>query len=177
MSLEMLEQAVEESARTERTVVGLPTRLSDAGPRWELLRRMQGLILNQGEASLLLGMEIQDATSARLALRRMHAEGVAWAAITLGAGGVVAGEAGRDVVHCLAAELPIASTLGAGDAFAAGLLAGLSARYGLEQAVGVGLKMARRVLEVVEAVRAEPCRELLSRPWHNQPGKERTRTW
>lgn len=163
MNPEVLTGAVEHAHALGFVTVAMPTRIREAGLPLELLRRFQGLVANGMEASLILGADIQEAGAAAAGVQRLLDEGLTWAIITLGARGVVAGIQGQEVRFYPAPETSVVSTLGAGDALAAGFVGAMWMHGEFARAVSAGLEMARRTLEVGEAVRRGPCEEVLGR--------------
>jgi len=112
--------AVTEAAEATRGTFVLNAAPASELPR-ELLRRIDVLVVNEGEAAALSGVEVL--------LERVGA-----VVVTLGAAGaLVADEHGRREVAGVRAD--VVDTTGAGDTFTGYLAAGLAAGVGLDDAV------------------------------------------
>ncbi|WP_395853569.1 PfkB family carbohydrate kinase [Cystobacter fuscus] len=166
---ELMARVVEHAREVGLFTVAMPTRIREAGLPMALLRGFRGVVANGLEVSAILGMDIQDAASAAAGVRRLLDEGLTWAIVTLGARGVVAGHQGQEPRFYPALKASVASTLGAGDAFASGFMGGLSLHGEFSRAVEAGLEMARRTVEVEEAVRRGPCEEVLMGNGREEP--------
>ena len=113
------------------------------------LRGLQCLILNQSE--LLAAAPAQDNDAALLDL---HARGVRQILVTSGPDGVICSEPGRAPQHLLPPPVTqITDVTGAGDAFAAGVCAGLlHPPTDLMQAARLGLRLAALTLQTEATV-------------------------
>jgi len=140
--------------RSGDTAWALPTRLDvETGAR-EMLSQFDAVVLNEREAATLLSRDLPDMSAVLAAARDLLAARTSLVAITLGADGVVV------KTPCFTGHLParavsVTSTLGAGDAFAAGLCATLARRGTLEAAARHGLELASRVVASPYSVPAE----------------------
>jgi len=99
------------------------------------LRGLHALLLNEGELAQTPG------------LADLHARGVARIAVTLGERGVLLSEAGQALQQLPAATIAVAEVTGAGDAFAAGVCAGLWQDEDWPAACWRGLNLASTVLQ------------------------------
>ena len=113
------------------------------------LRGLQCLILNQSELRAAAPAQNTDA-----ALLGLHARGVRQILVTSGPDGVICSELGRAPQHLLPpAVAQIADVTGAGDAFAAGVCAGLlHPPPDLMQAARLGLQLAALTLQTEATV-------------------------
>ena len=103
----------------------------------ELLRRTSVLIANRREVCQMAGMEARDLADVETAARQLLARGVGAVAATLGAKGALAVDAsGARLV--LGFPVKAIDTVGAGDAFSAGLSVALANGEPLDVAVRVG---------------------------------------
>lgn len=109
---------------------------------------------NETEASLLTGMEVTDAASAKEACKWFCDHGVGTAIVTLGEqGSVVMGDGVAE--HTPATKVEAADTTGAGDVYSGALMAALARRMSLGEAVefashAAALSVTR--MGVVEAI-------------------------
>jgi ribokinase len=100
----------------------------------DLLRLVDYLTPNEGEAAALAGMIADGPDSAAEAARRLCARGVKQVIVTMGAEGALACD-GTQALHFPAFPVTVVDTTGAGDAFNGGLATGLAAGGSLEQAI------------------------------------------
>jgi pseudouridine kinase len=113
------------------------------------LRGLQCLILNRGELQALLPEARDDAE----AFAALHGRGVRQIVLTQGAAGVICSEAGEAVRHLPAAAVEVVDVTGAGDAFAAGICAGLcQSPHDLDAACRIGLRLAALTLQTTDTV-------------------------
>lgn len=115
------------------------------------LRGLQCLILNQGELQAL-----GEQPSVEQALAALHERGVAQVVLTLGAAGVICSQAGQAPQTLPAPAVSVLDVTGAGDAFAAGLCAGLHQHpEDLARACRLGLQLAALTLQTEATVHPE----------------------
>jgi ribokinase len=107
----------------------------------DLLSGVHVCVLNETEASAVVGWPVANVEKAGEAVRELHGRGVGLAIVTLGAEGAVFSEDGQ-VHHVEAPSVPVVDTTGAGDAFAGALCAALLA--GCEPAEAVFLATSPR---------------------------------
>ena len=113
------------------------------------LRGLQCLILNRGELQALLPQATDDTE----AFATLHGRGVRQIVLTQGAAGVICSQAGEDARHLPAAAVEVVDVTGAGDAFAAGVCAGLcEAPHDLDAACKIGLRLAALTLQTTATV-------------------------
>ena len=110
----------------------------------DVLSLCDPLVVNESEASGVLGHEVRGAAQAQEAARELlaHCRSVV---VTVGArGAVVAGPSGVELVAADAVDA--VDTTGAGDAFTGGLAAALSAGWHLVEAARLGVSAATRAV-------------------------------
>jgi len=126
-----------------------------------LLTKTEILFLNEAELhDLYPGLEREDA------LYELHQLGIRHLFIKLGARGAVYSQMTSDgqlrlLSHPALKVVAIDST-GAGDAFASGVLYGLSRNWTAEQVLRLGIEMGTRAVAVIGARKGLPYREQLS---------------
>ena len=106
-----------------------------------LLRKVDYLVPNEGEASALCGVEAVDPDGAREAARRLRGRGARHVIVTLGARGVWL-ESERHSVHLPAPAAAAIDTTAAGDTFVGGFAAAIATGRDLLDAVDFGQRAA-----------------------------------
>jgi len=108
-------------AYRENTRVMLNAAPAPSEPlREEILRQVEVLVVNTGEAETLSGVQITDDTAADEAARTLQRLGARNVVITMGAKGALV--CGDECVFVPAREVEVVDTVGAGDAFCGGLV-------------------------------------------------------
>lgn len=153
LELDMDQPLVEEIYRLKNKygtrVYAAVSNINIALERREYLKQTDCFVCNRTEAGVLFSMDFEDRDPETLAslLAKCVADGDFPAiVVTLGADGAVwANREGRCGV-CPAQQVPVADTTGAGDAFFAGVAAGLTYGKTLEEACGIGTRLAASVI-------------------------------
>lgn len=107
-----------------------------------LLKRVDYLVPNESEASLLTGMKVHDVPTAIEAAQALRARGVRCVVITLGALGIVISDE-QGSRHMPALPATVVDTTAAGDSFIGGFATGVAEGLGVDEAVRLGLSVAR----------------------------------
>jgi ribokinase len=121
---------------------GIPVvlNLAPAQPLpWEALRQLQVLIVNEIEASLLAGQQINRLEDAHIVATALHNQGIPIVVITLGAqGALLASDDGTGTAQTIYQPAPnvhVLDTTAAGDCFAGAFTVALTERQSLEDAL------------------------------------------
>ena len=129
--------------------------MSLAVEKRDLLPRFSFVICNQQEAGLLFGLDCDACTPDRMEAV-LHRQVQKWKipamVVTMGEKGAVYAELHGEEGFCPAIAVPVRDTTGAGDAFCAGVAAGLSCGKSLRQAVNIGTLLASTVIPSRENV-------------------------
>ncbi|MFO1310904.1 MAG: ribokinase [Burkholderiales bacterium] len=137
--LDTVERAIEVASRS-----GTPVLLNPAPARPladELLRKVDYLVPNEGEATALCGVEVAGPDEARDAARLLRRRGPRHVIVTLGARGVWL-ESDEHSVHLHAPAVRAVDTTAAGDTFIGGFAAAFAAGRGLLDAIAFGQRAA-----------------------------------
>jgi ribokinase len=105
----------------------------------ELLEKLDPLVVNEHEAAFLLGREVEGVDGALSAALELLSSGPRSAVITIGEDGAVLAD-GESVEHLPAAEVEVADTTGAGDAFVGALATQLARGASLREAVAYAVR-------------------------------------
>jgi len=150
------------AARRARTV-GVTTILNPAPAvplSDELLALVDILTPNQTELAVLTGIPVDDERQIEAAARSLQARGVGDVVVTLGEHGVL--RVSPDGVELLPARRVAArDTTGAGDAFNAGLVTGLSAGHSTVEAIDLGTRAGAFCVTRLGVIDGLPTREQL----------------
>lgn len=105
----------------------------------ETLRQLAALIVNESEASLLSGQQVETLEDARVVATVLHEQGIPNVVVTLGAqGALLATGDGRNktrVIHQTAPRVQVIDTTAAGDCFAGAFTVALTERQAPEDAL------------------------------------------
>ena len=145
-------------------VCGIPTRLRDL-PRdrhLAIIGRLDCVIMNRPEAEAVLGCRIINRETAMQAVVELQRNGARQAVITLGAQGAVAVDYGKPPGDYPVAAGDIVSSLGCGDAFAAGFLAASMTGHTFSAAISAAFELATRTTETPGPVCSGAGRSLLA---------------
>jgi ribokinase len=121
---------------------GIPVVLNLAPAQalaWEALRQLRVLIVNEIEASLLAGQQIDRREDAHIVATTLHKQGVPIVVITLGAqGAILASDDGTGTAQTIyqpAPKVHVVDTTAAGDCFAGAFTVALTEGQSLEDAL------------------------------------------
>ncbi len=153
LELDLEESVVEEIYRLKEKyntrVYAAVSNINIALERRAFLHQTDCFICNRQEAEVLFSVEFGSKSPDELS--RMLSELVTDAEIpamvvTLGADGAVWADRNGRFGVCAAQQVPVADTTGAGDAFFAGVTAGLTYGKDLEEACSIGVRLASSVI-------------------------------
>ncbi|MGS0756688.1 PfkB family carbohydrate kinase, partial [Roseateles sp. GG27B] len=132
------------------------------------LRGLHSLILNLAELQALTGLPLtakaEDAAALQQALDAVHVRGARHVLLTRGADGLLCSSAGQPALDLAAAPVAgVVDVTGAGDAFAAGVAAGLfHDPTQLQAACQIGLRLAALTLQTTATVHPQISPALLT---------------
>jgi ribokinase len=126
----------------------------------ELLERLDPLVVNEHEATFLLGNEVEGVDGALSAAPELLSIGPRSAVITIGEAGAVFAD-GESVEHILAPKVEVVDTTGAGDAFVGALATCLAGGASLEEAVAYAVRAGAAAVTREGAQGALPTPEVV----------------
>ena len=153
IELDLDESVVEEiyrlKAKYNTRVYAAVSNINIALERRAFLQQTDCFVCNRQEAGVLFSVEFGDETPDVLASRLSElitdAE-IPAMIVTLGADGAVWADINGRYGVCPAQQVPVADTTGAGDAFFAGVAAGLTYGKDLAEACAIGVRLASSVI-------------------------------
>ncbi len=150
-------QAAVRASRLGQRVMLDPAPAPETLPS-ELYKHIDILTPNQGEATRLSGIAVQDLETATAAARALQRQGPQTVVVKLGAQGCVA-VSGAERFVVPAFKVKAVDTVGAGDAFNGGLAVALAEGQPLEQALGWASAVAALAVTQPGAQAAMPHRQ------------------
>jgi ribokinase len=139
---------------------GIPVLLNPAPARelpTELIAKVDYLIPNESEATLLTGIAVDGLESALAAAQALHGQGARNVIVTLGAAGILILDASGHR-HLPAPHAKVVDTTAAGDSFIGGFATGIVEGLSLDEAAILGLRAARICVGRAGAQAALPYR-------------------
>jgi ribokinase len=126
----------------------------------ELLEKLDPLVVNEHEATFLLGSGVEGVDGALSAAPELLSLGPRAAVITIGEAGAVFAD-GESVKHLPAPQVDVVDTTGAGDAFVGALAAQLARAASLEEAVAYAVRAGAAAVTREGAQGALPTPEVV----------------
>ncbi len=153
MELDMDESLVDEIYRLKnkynKPVYAAVSNINIALDRREYLQQTDCFVCNRMEAGVLFSRDFEDKdpeTMAEILARCVEDGNFPAMVVTLGADGAVWADRSGAYGVCPAQQVPVADTMGAGDAFFAGVAAGLTYGKSLQEACAIGTRLASSVI-------------------------------
>ena len=131
------------------------SNMSIAAERRDFLQRFECFICNQGEAGILFLDDYSDKTPQEMAdilAVKVKAANIKSMVVTMGEKGAVYATLSGENGICPARNVHVNDTTGAGDAFCAGVVAGLTYGKDLPEAIDIGSMLAASVITSSETV-------------------------
>jgi len=149
MEKEILEEVFRLAEKHGKKVYAAVSNIRIALERRGFFQRVDCFVCNQEEAGLLFTMDLSGLEPEKLSCllsERIRSAQIPSMVVTMGeAGAVWAGPGGMYGV-CPPRRVPVTDTTGAGDAFFAGVAAGLTYGKSLPEACGIGSRLATAVI-------------------------------
>ena len=152
---EIIKKLVQLCEKYDKKLYGVVSNMNIAVSRRDLLQKFDCLICNQLEAGVFFSDDYSEKTPAemeKILAERLKAANVPAMVVTMGGDGAVYAEADGESGFCPAQKVQVKDTTGAGDAFCAGVSAGLTYGKTLGKAVEIGTRLAASVITSSENV-------------------------
>lgn len=155
MDKDIIKKVVELCQKYGKKLYGVVSNMNIAVGRRDLLQKFDCLICNQLEAGIFFSDDYSEKTPEEMVdilAERLQVSNVPAMVVTMGGQGAVYAEADGEKGICPAKKVQVKDTTGAGDAFCAGVSAGLTYGRTLAQAVEIGTRLAASVITSSENV-------------------------
>ena len=155
MDKDIIKKVVELCQKYGKKLYGVVSNMNIAVGRRDLLQKFDCLICNQLEAGIFFSDDYSEKTPEEMVdilAERLQVSNVPAMVVTMGGQGAVYAEADGEKGICPAKKVRVKDTTGAGDAFCAGVSAGLTYGRTLAQAVEIGTRLAASVITSSENV-------------------------
>lgn len=155
MDKDIIKKIVELCQKYGKKLYGVVSNMNIAVGRRDLLQKFDCLICNQLEAGIFFSDDYSEKTPEEMVdilAERLQVSNVPAMVVTMGGQGAVYAEADGEKGICPAKKVQVKDTTGAGDAFCAGVSAGLTYGRTLAQAVEIGTRLAASVITSSENV-------------------------
>lgn len=149
MDKDIIKKVVELCQKYGKKLYGVVSNMNIAVGRRDLLQKFDCLICNQLEAGIFFSDDYSEKTPEEMVdilAERLQVSNVPAMVVTMGGQGAVYAEADGEKGICPAKKVQVKDTTGAGDAFCAGVSAGLTYGRTLAQAVEIGTRLAASVI-------------------------------
>lgn len=152
---DVVKKAIALAQKYDKKLYALVSNMSIAAQRRDFLQQFDCFICNQQEAGLLFVDDYSDKAPEQmrdiLSQRVLQAK-IPAMVVTMGGNGSVYADSTGDKGICSARTVQVKDTTGAGDAFCAGVVSGLTYGKSLGEAVGIGTRLAASVITSSENV-------------------------
>ena len=152
---ELVKQVLHYAKKHGKKVFAVVANMSIASQRRDFLQQIDCFVCNDQEAGILFADDFSSLSQAEMcdeiSTRVMNAK-IPAMVVTMGAKGSVYADANGQKGICPANKVAVRDTTGAGDAFCAGVAAGLTYGQDLRGAVAIGTRLAASVITVSENV-------------------------
>ena len=149
MEKDIMEEVFRLSEKYHKPVYAAVSNISIAMDRRDFVQRVSCFVCNRQEAEVLFS-EVSDslepAQLARQLAEQVRAARIPSMVVTLGGSGAVWANRQGEFGVCSAWEVPVTDTTGAGDAFFAGVAAGLTYGKDMAKACEIGTRLAAAVI-------------------------------
>ena len=151
----IVKRVLDYADKYQKRVYGVVANMGIASERRDFLQRMDCFVCNQAEAGILFVTDYSDATPEELAAdlpQRLESAHIPSIVVTMGSRGAVYASMDGEQGFYPAERVKVRDTTGAGDAFCAGVVIGLTYGKSMRGAVEIGTRLAASVIKVSENV-------------------------
>ena len=155
MDKEIIKKVVQLCEKHQRKLYGVVSNMSIAVERRDLLQKFDCFICNQLEAGIFFTDDYTEKSPEELTVilsERLKVANIPAMVVTMGKEGAVYADIHGEKGFVPAKKVQVKDTTGAGDAFCAGVSAGLTYGKTLSEAVGIGTRLAASVITSSENV-------------------------
>ena len=152
---ELVKQVLDLADKYHKPVYGVVANMGIATERRDLLQRMDCFVCNLEEAGILFVTDYSSVTPDELAEdlpQRLESANIPAIVVTMGSRGAVYAKREGERGFFPAEHVKVRDTTGAGDAFCAGVVIGLTYGKTMQGAVEIGTRLAASVIKVSENV-------------------------
>lgn len=152
---DIVKKVFELAEKHNKKIYALVSNMSIAMERRDFLQKFDCFICNQQEAGLLFLEDYNNKTPAeieQILVDRVNRANIPAMVVTMGGDGAVFADKNGNSGCCPARKVQVKDTTGAGDAFCAGVVSGLTYGKTLAEAVAVGTHLAAAVITSSENV-------------------------
>ena len=149
MHKDVVKKVLALSKKHHKKLFALVSNMSIASQRRDFLQNFHCFICNQQEAGMLFVDDYSETPPealARILKEKVSQAGIPSMVVTMGEQGAVYSDGGDQTGICPAKKVDVRDTTGAGDAFCAGVVCGLTYGKTLAQAVHIGTTLAAAVI-------------------------------
>ncbi len=152
---DIVKSVFEYAKKYEKKVYAVISNMSIAIERRDFFKFVDCLVCNQEEAGILFSEDYSSCTPMQMKeilFEKITAAQIPSMVVTMGAQGAVYASMAGDKGVCSALKVDVVDTTGAGDAFFAGVCAGLTYGKSLEEACNIGTRLSAAVIQTTENI-------------------------
>ncbi|MBR0417096.1 MAG: carbohydrate kinase family protein [Firmicutes bacterium] len=152
---DIVKSVFEYASKYGKKVYAVISNMSIAIERRDFFKNVDCLVCNLEEAGILFSEDYMDKTPGEMKdilLEKIKAAHIPSMVVTMGAEGAVYAEISGENGECSALKVDVVDTTGAGDAFFAGVCAGLTYGKTLGEACSIGARLSAAVIQTTENV-------------------------
>lgn len=149
MDKEIIKKAVQLAEKYNKKLYGVVSNMTIAVERRDFLQKFDCLICNKLEAGIFFMENFEDMTAEELLpviSQKIEQGKIPAMIVTMGGEGAIYAQNGGEIGFCPAKKVSVKDTTGAGDAFCAGVSAGLTYGKKLSEACEIGSRLAASVI-------------------------------
>ena len=152
---EIVKQTFKYAKKYNKDIYAVISNMSIAIERRDFFKDVKCLICNLEEAGILFSENYKGKTPEEMQpilLEKIQAAQIKNMFVTMGEQGAIYASETGEVGHCPALKVEVVDTTGAGDAFYAGVCAGLTYGKTMAEAAEIGIRLASAVIPALENV-------------------------